>query len=385
MPAQALLIDIAEFISNPVRTGVQRTVRQLIANWPSDVPAQYVRYDVEMDCLVSIPDRALQFVLKESQDDTLSAPEIGRKMKEINAFQVKRINPAIGHAILIPELFYEHSRVKFYEKAIKTKSFSPHFVVYDFIPWLNPDAVRLGRDDALYIMPYLKLIIAAEFRSFISNAVKCEFAKRIQRQPEVDFGPVMVLGADGLKLEKQKFDSDRRDFVCLGSLDGKKRQDIPFEAFRSLGLSGEDGVLKFIGGVLRPPAQWMEKLVAYQGPDVRIIDAPKDDELYSELRSARALVFTSTAEGFGLPALEGLACGFPIVVHAGLPAIEAIEGRGQIRLDEVSPQSVAAAFRRLRNDSEAARLWKEVATLSLPTWKGWANSLADWIRETPPH
>ena len=69
-----IAIDIAEFLSNPVRTGIQRVVRQVIAHWPADIARVFARYDPERDGLVEVPDRVVRFVCRESEQD-LSTPE----------------------------------------------------------------------------------------------------------------------------------------------------------------------------------------------------------------------------------------------------------------------------------------------------------------------
>ncbi len=70
--------------------------------------------------------------------------------------------------------------------------------------------------------------------------------------------------------------------------------------------------------------------------------------LYS---AARLFLFPSLYEGFGLPALEAMACGTPVVTsNRGAPA--EISGDGGLSVDPTDYDSIAQAVRRLVNDDE---------------------------------
>jgi glycosyltransferase involved in cell wall biosynthesis len=64
---------------------------------------------------------------------------------------------------------------------------------------------------------------------------------------------------------------------------------------------------------------------AHELPGVLLTGAVADDELAAIYTGARALVFPSDDEGFGLPPVEALACGTPVVV-CDLPALREVLG-----------------------------------------------------------
>ncbi len=66
--------------------------------------------------------------------------------------------------------------------------------------------------------------------------------------------------------------------------------------------------------------QWAREL-----PDVLLTGAVGDDELAAIYSGARALVIPSDDEGFGLPAVEALACGTPVVA-CDVPALREVLG-----------------------------------------------------------
>ena len=75
---------------------------------------------------------------------------------------------------------------------------------------------------------------------------------------------------------------------------------------------------------------------------------PEEDKptLYS---GARALVFPSLYEGFGLPPLEALACGTPVIA-SNRGSLPEIVGDGGLLLEPDDLEGLAAAMQKLLSD-----------------------------------
>jgi glycosyltransferase involved in cell wall biosynthesis len=68
-----------------------------------------------------------------------------------------------------------------------------------------------------------------------------------------------------------------------------------------------------------------------------------DEELAALYRGARCLVYPSLYEGFGLPVLEAMACGTPVVTSRG-GATEEIAGDAAVLVDPLDPASIGAGM-----------------------------------------
>jgi glycosyltransferase involved in cell wall biosynthesis len=100
-----------------------------------------------------------------------------------------------------------------------------------------------------------------------------------------------------------------------------------------------------------------------------------DDELAALYRGAGCLVYPSLYEGFGLPVLEAMACGTPVVTSVG-GATEEVAGGAAVLVDPLQPVSIAAGIDEAlsRRDELVARglerahafTWERVAA---ETWR----------------
>jgi alpha-1,3-rhamnosyl/mannosyltransferase len=108
---------------------------------------------------------------------------------------------------------------------------------------------------------------------------------------------------------------------------------------------------------------------------------PVDDERLAELyRGARCLVYPSLYEGFGIPVLEAMACGTPVVTSAG-GATEELAGGAAVLVDPRDPGSIAEGIEQAaarRDELVAAGLdrarsytWERVAA---ETWQVYAEA-----------
>jgi glycosyltransferase involved in cell wall biosynthesis len=90
------------------------------------------------------------------------------------------------------------------------------------------------------------------------------------------------------------------------------------------------------------------------GPGCEILGFVRREELFDLYRRATLLVYPSAYEGFGLPVVEAMAHGCPVLCARNSALVE-VGGQTAIFLDDVSPEGIAEALGEVLADREALR------------------------------
>lgn len=367
--------DISEFVSNPIGTGIQRTIRAIFRHWSDGLTACYL--DNATDSLRILSPDALAAVLDNSGK---TAAE--KALRSAEAIAANPGTPIGDEAyVLVPELFWDHARCAFYRQRIARHPSRSFAIVYDLFPWLHPRT--FGFTDRSPFEPYFSLIFSMAYTAHISQETKeaYEIAGQVRRPWPL---PILHLGADGLAIEKQTFHPSRKTFVCLGSIEARKRQSDVLEAFGGLWDEGVDVDLIFVGKLVdHGNASLGPAIEAAKNKYPRFSHYPaaSDEQLAQILSTARATIMVSTLEGYGIPPVESLYAGIPVVVSNTMPSTRRLQLLGQIRVNPTSPDEIAAAVKRILADEEARSLWSEAATISLPTWRDTTRQVREWATQ----
>ena len=107
------------------------------------------------------------------------------------------------------------------------------------------------------------------------------------------------------------------------------------------------------------------------GAKVEFLNGVTDEQYHELLANSVALVSGSRDEGFGIPLVESMSRGIPVVV-SNIPIFEEIGGDAAIYFDQEDPKAFAAAVHSIDGDSE----WLAKSKLSQVQAKkfSWANS-----------
>jgi glycosyltransferase involved in cell wall biosynthesis len=155
--------------------------------------------------------------------------------------------------------------------------------------------------------------------------------------------------------------------LAVGTLEPRKNLPRLADATRRLGLE-----LRVVGA-----AGWGG--VEAGGDGVRWLGEPSDDEVASLYRGALCVAYPSLYEGFGLPVLEALRCGAPVVTSAGTAMEEVADGAAEL-VDPLDPQSIADGIERaIARREELGRRGPERAARY--TWPAAAEATVAVYRE----
>lgn len=174
---------------------------------------------------------------------------------------------------------------------------------------------------------------------------------------------------------------ERPFLLWVGSIEPRKNLVGVLRAWaRTHAQLKKDARLVIAGATRDASAEIMNALSAAGGDVIQLGYVP-DAELPLLYGAARALVFPSFYEGFGLPPLEAMACGTPVLTSQAASLPEVV-GDAALLVDPRDVDAIAAAMTRLLEDDELhARLCVAgLARAAVFDWATSARKLADVFR-----
>ena len=169
-------------------------------------------------------------------------------------------------------------------------------------------------------------------------------------------------------------------FLVLGRHDPHKNLARLLRAFAALPDPDGQLRLKLVGPQDPRYTPKLQALAAELGIAHRIdwIAWVSDPERLEMLNRCRALVLVSLWEGFGLPALEGLACGAPVIA-ARAGALPEVVGDAGLLVDPRNPGEIAAALQAVERDAGLAERLAEAGPARAAQFR-WSDTAAQ-VRE----
>lgn len=255
-------------------------------------------------------------------------------------------------------------------------------LVYDLLPLEHPDWFEES------LVEVFSAALGAQLRhAELLLAISHDTARSVSERGPVASAPVEVvaLGADvvsprsgGVPAVPDRL-AGARYVLVVGTVEPRKNHRVLLDAFDRLAVEDPDLHLVVVGRAgwnndevvdrLRRHPLLDERLHWYEGAG---------DELLGELyRGATVVAVPSISEGFGLPVIEALAAGVPVVCSNGGALPEA--GGDLVDLvDPDDPVGLAAALGRLLDDpEELEHRRRDLVDYEPPTWSRTAAELAD--------
>lgn len=226
------------------------------------------------------------------------------------------------------------------------------YTIHDIIPWRHPDLTGIARDRFTRIIrriaqqaAHIVTVSEASRReilecldlpeSFVTNTFQ-----PVQCHADPDRAPPLRVG----------------HFLFYGVIEPRKNLGNLIAAHHASGvrnpliLAGPDGwrAAEELAAGGRPIRLLTEMPLDADGGVWRAPWLPRED-LMDLLRGARALVFPSLAEGFGLPIVEAMTMGAPVLTSSG-GATEEIAGGAALLVDPFDTARMARALEVLSMD-----------------------------------
>ena len=257
-------------------------------------------------------------------------------------------------------------------------------VVHDAVPWTHPETLtprgvawhrsqveRAAREAALVVVP--TLAVADELRRHVGIRELLVVGEGVSAD--------LALPADAAD-RAERLRLPDRFLLTVATLEPRKGLDVLLEALAEPGAP--DLPLLCVG----QPGWGGLDLSAMAAPlpagRVRALGRVPDADLAVLLDRATALVVPSRAEGFGLPVLEAMAAGTPVVTSDAAALVEV--GGGAARVSPLQPAALAAALREVAGDGALQARMADAGRVRAAafSWDAAASSLWSALRGLAP-
>ena len=178
-----------------------------------------------------------------------------------------------------------------------------------------------------------------------------------------------------------------RLIVCVGSLDPRKNHYALLLAARNLWREGVDFELHLIGRATKfSRRKIMSEIRNLQGEGrpIRWLRHVDDETLLREYRDCRFTVYPSLMEGYGLPIVESLLHGKPVVCGGNGALGEVAREGGCLIVDQTSVETIAGAIKKLLTDGQLyAQLCDEARSRKFRSWSDYIDRLLNHMDLNP--
>ena len=369
-------IDLEQFARDPYGSGIQRVLQQLAANWPTgDIGADFVFPDGELFALLD-PDQAALI---------LSIPfgeqEVGSDLRELVRTAIEssagpRVRGAdllsLYTSWLLPEVSYLPSVLERFR--IFHASMITVMVGFDALPMTEPANYRFPAGMVPYVSDYFRQLAQADRVVCISDYAREELWHALRRPMNL-FTEVAHPGGDHVAVQAPRVSQGSVRFIRLGTLEARKMPVEIVTAFLAAGCKNAE--LIFIGGGSSSDHSINTAIAAASESDAQVswIQGATDTQVHELITNSGVFLALGT-EGYGIPVLEAIAAGTPVVYGGIQPAAELMQGAGAREHSGLDHANLVDLFKTYSQPANVEGLQSEIDISKIPTWADFAKSVA---------
>ncbi|GAA1728727.1 glycosyltransferase [Microcella frigidaquae] len=364
-----VVVDVHHTVRTDLETGIQRVVVGVMKQWTAA--------DRAMTIVGWTPDnRALEHLGERWQE----ARDSARRPRSAHDTVVPWRSTYV-----LPELAVEETRLDRLQALAQSGAGECSVVGYDCVPLTVPETAGGGMPGAfarnLATVAWFDRVAtiseaaAVEYRGWSAMVAAAGItAPRIASVLLAD-EPVPA-GGDAVELQ-ELVRPDHPLVLCVGSHEPRKNHLAVLHAAELAWSEGHDFDLLFVGGNAWNSTRFLDRLAELQrqGRPVRSLLRVDDVTLAALYRRAAFSVFPSLNEGYGLPIVESLALGTPVITSA-FGSMREIATAGCVLVDPRDDRAIAAAIGGLLTDDvRRERLAGEARERGIRSWEAYADEL----------
>jgi len=370
----ATLVDVDHTAKVGFATGIQRVTREAVRRWAQRHDVVFVGWHADGTSLRRLTPAEVRRACWGGP--AVSDPEPGPVLVPVDC------------SYLLPELATEPARTRALLSLAQHSTNRMAVIGYDMCPITVPETCGPGMPAAF--ARNLAAVRYADAVATISEAAAVEYRGWAAMLPQIGIpGPRVTAcllpntGADS-SADALAAGADRLLIgglpmvLVVGSHEPRKNHLAVLHAAELLWREGLEFSLTFIGGNSWSGEAFVDRLEDLQrrGRAVETISAATDELLFAAYRLARFTVFPSLNEGFGLPVVESIACGTPVITSDFGSLREITADGGALLVDPRDDHALAAAMRTLlTDDAELDRLAKQARGRPTRTWDEYADQV----------
>ena len=365
-------IDLGQYAIDPFGSGVQRVLQQLAHHWPEDTPAEFlIPTEAGFGALDADGAYRLLSTTFESRPADHEAPALVAEKARSLFIGERPLNEFAEHysSWLVPEMTYNQGilqRIRVVQEALPVT-----MIAYDALPMSHPENYHFTPGTHGSVSEYLRVLRDAQTLVCIS-----EFSRQqmfdVLRRDRSKTTEVAHPGGDHVPVSDSADPPDRPKFLRVGTMEARKHPVEIVESFAAAINGGLEADLVFIGSPSRVDVvinASVQRTIDSGYPVQWITDAT-DEQVVEHMRSATAFL-SYGIEGFGIPVLEAIRRGSPVLFDGIQPAGDIMEGRGAIR---VPLGSDVYGWRNATAYAIASRSQRDPN--GVPTWRDFAVCVA---------